>query len=94
MAGDYRSKKEVAYLLVPAVGTNLIVCYEEFFHNNQTGRKVVDLGENVEKGQSSSLSDLLPSIHTSIAPTFKLLGNSLILGSMVRFSHIQMRKPG
>ncbi|KIK70599.1 hypothetical protein GYMLUDRAFT_282513 [Collybiopsis luxurians FD-317 M1] len=48
MAGDYRSKKEVAYLLVPAVG-----------------RKVVDLGENVEK-----------------APTFKLLGTSMILGTM------------
>jgi len=48
MAGDYRSKKEVAYILVPAVG-----------------RKVVDLGENVEK-----------------APTFKLLGNSMILGAV------------
>ncbi|KAJ3750848.1 NAD-P-binding protein [Lentinula detonsa] len=48
MAGEYRSKKEVAYLLVPAVG-----------------RKVIDLGENVEK-----------------APTFKLLGNSMILGAV------------
>lgn len=35
MSGDYRSKKEVAYLLVPAVG-----------------RKVVDLGGNLEKGRS------------------------------------------
>ena len=34
MSGDYHSKKEVAYLLVPAIG-----------------RKVIDLGENVEKGQ-------------------------------------------
>jgi hypothetical protein len=34
MSGDYRSKKEVAYLLVPAVG-----------------RKVYDLGGNVEKGE-------------------------------------------
>lgn len=34
MSGDYRSKKEVAYLLVPAVG-----------------RKVVDLGGNLEKGK-------------------------------------------
>jgi hypothetical protein len=34
MSGDYRSKKEVAYLLVPAVG-----------------RKVVDLGGNLEKGE-------------------------------------------
>jgi 3-hydroxyisobutyrate dehydrogenase-like beta-hydroxyacid dehydrogenase len=33
MSGDYHSKKEVAYLLVPAVG-----------------RKVVDLGKNLEKG--------------------------------------------
>ncbi|KAI0658476.1 NAD-P-binding protein [Cubamyces menziesii] len=48
MSGDYRSKKEVAHLLIPAVG-----------------RKVMDLGGNVEK-----------------APTFKLVGNSLILGSI------------
>ncbi|THG95470.1 hypothetical protein EW026_g6190 [Hermanssonia centrifuga] len=48
MAGDYRSKKEVAHLLVPAVG-----------------RKVIDLGGNLEK-----------------APTFKLIGNSLLLGSL------------
>ncbi|TDL28960.1 NAD-P-binding protein [Rickenella mellea] len=48
MAGDYRSKKEVAYLLVPAVG-----------------RRVIDVGGNLEK-----------------APTFKLIGNSLILGFM------------
>jgi len=48
MSGDYRSKKEVAYLLVPAVG-----------------RKVIDLGGNLEK-----------------APTFKLIGNSLILSSL------------
>ncbi|KAJ6601139.1 NAD-P-binding protein [Mycena vulgaris] len=48
MSGDYRSKKEVAYMLVPAVG-----------------RKVIDLGGNLEK-----------------APTFKLLGNSLILGTL------------
>jgi hypothetical protein len=34
MSGDYQSKKEVAYLLVPAVG-----------------RKVVDLGGNLEKGE-------------------------------------------
>ncbi len=33
MSGDYRSKKDVAYLLVPAVG-----------------RRVIDLGENLEKG--------------------------------------------
>ncbi|KAJ7222861.1 NAD-P-binding protein [Mycena haematopus] len=48
MAGDYRSKKEVAYMLVPAVG-----------------KKVIDLGGNIEK-----------------ASTFKLIGNSMILGTM------------
>jgi 3-hydroxyisobutyrate dehydrogenase-like beta-hydroxyacid dehydrogenase len=34
LTGDYRSKKEIAYLLLPAVG-----------------RKVIDLGENIEKGE-------------------------------------------
>ncbi|KAI0640128.1 NAD-P-binding protein [Trametes polyzona] len=48
MSGDYRSKKEVAHILIPAVG-----------------RKAMDLGGNIEK-----------------APTFKLIGNSLILGSL------------
>ncbi|KNZ80621.1 hypothetical protein J132_04863 [Termitomyces sp. J132] len=48
MSGDYRSKKEIAYLFVPGIG-----------------RKVVDLGENLEK-----------------APTFKLIGNSMILGTL------------
>ncbi|OAX40889.1 NAD(P)-binding protein [Rhizopogon vinicolor AM-OR11-026] len=38
MSGDYRSKKEVAFLLVPAVG-----------------RKVIDLGENVEKAPTLKL---------------------------------------
>ena len=33
MAGDYRSKKEVAHILIPGVG-----------------RKVIDLGGNLEKG--------------------------------------------
>lgn len=36
MSGDYRSKREVAYLLVPGVG-----------------RKVFDLGGNIEKGTNS-----------------------------------------
>jgi hypothetical protein len=36
MSGNYRSKKEVAFLLVPAVG-----------------RKVIDLGGNVEKGKNT-----------------------------------------
>ncbi|KAG6849977.1 hypothetical protein H0H93_002979 [Arthromyces matolae] len=48
MSGEYRSKKEVAYLLVPGIG-----------------KKVVDLGGNLEK-----------------APTFKLIGNSMILGTL------------
>lgn len=33
MSGDYKAKKELAYILVPAVG-----------------RKVIDLGGNLEKG--------------------------------------------
>ena len=33
LSGDYRSKKEVAYTLVPAIG-----------------RRIIDLGGNVEKG--------------------------------------------
>ncbi|KAI0275267.1 NAD-P-binding protein [Gloeopeniophorella convolvens] len=48
LSGDYRSKKEVAYALVPAIG-----------------RRVLDLGGNLEK-----------------APTFKLIGNSLVLSSL------------
>ncbi|KAJ8084540.1 hypothetical protein PM082_003313 [Marasmius tenuissimus] len=48
LGGEYRSKKEAAYLLVPAIG-----------------RKAIDLGENLEKG-----------------PTFKLIGNSMILGTL------------
>jgi hypothetical protein len=39
LSGDYRSKKEVAYTLVPAIG-----------------RRVLDLGGNVEKGDSSSFN--------------------------------------
>ena len=35
LSGDYRSKKEVAYTLVPAIG-----------------RRILDLGGNVEKGDS------------------------------------------
>ena len=38
LSGDYRSKKEVAYILVPAIG-----------------RRVLDLGGNVEKGDIASL---------------------------------------
>ncbi|KAJ7608710.1 NAD-P-binding protein [Roridomyces roridus] len=52
MSGDYRSKKEAAHTLVPAVG-----------------RKVIDLGGNLEK-----------------APTFKLIGNSMILGTLEIFA--------
>ena len=37
MAGDYRSKKEVAHLMIPALG-----------------RKVLDLGGNLEKGRIPS----------------------------------------
>ncbi|KAJ7747198.1 NAD-P-binding protein [Mycena olivaceomarginata] len=48
MSGDYRSKQQVAYMLVPGVG-----------------KKVIDLGGNIEK-----------------ANTFKLIGNSMILGTL------------
>lgn len=68
MAGDYRSKKEVAHLLVPAVG-----------------RKVFDLGGNLEKGVYDSDTIAYATLSSSlstIAPTFKLIGNAVILGSL------------
>ena len=66
MAGDYRSKKEVAHVLIPAMG-----------------RKVIDLGGNLQKGQTY-LRVPFQSVLTALttAPTFKLIGNSLILGSL------------
>lgn len=42
LSGDYRSKKEVAYTLVPAIG-----------------RRVLDLGGNVEKGDDPSYKHLV-----------------------------------
>lgn len=64
MAGDYRSKKEAAYLLVPAVG-----------------RKVIDLGGNLEKGVEILLPvKLFMRLIRALAPILKLIGNSLILG--------------
>ena len=69
MAGDYRSKKEVAHLLVPAMG-----------------RRVIDLGGNLEKGvydaSFSSIHTVLNFNSSSAAPTFKLIGNAAILGSL------------
>lgn len=65
MSGDYRSKKEVAYLLVPAVG-----------------RKVVDLGGNLEKGTPLLYDSFDTERSISLAPTFKLIGNSMILGTL------------
>lgn len=67
MSGDYRSKKEVAHLLHPAVG-----------------RKVMDLGGNIEKGAPPTilLYSRVQLISVLSAPTFKLLGNSMILGSL------------
>lgn len=41
MSGDYKAKKELAYILIPAVG-----------------RKVIDLGGNLEKG---------PRIHPALS---------------------------
>lgn len=66
MSGDYRSKKEVAHMLVPAVG-----------------KKVIDLGGNIAQGNTSficgahSATEVIP-----VACTFKLIGNSMILGTL------------
>ena len=67
MSGNYRSKKELAYLLVPAIG-----------------RKVMDLGANIEKGKGHSVGQLAfgKTEECHSAPTFKLLGNSMILGAL------------
>jgi 3-hydroxyisobutyrate dehydrogenase-like beta-hydroxyacid dehydrogenase len=65
MAGDYRSKKEVAHLLIPAVG-----------------RKVYDLGGNLEKGMFCCVCVCRELLMSFIAPTFKLIGNSMILGCL------------
>lgn len=66
MAGDYRSKKEVAHLMVPAMG-----------------RKVIDLGGNLEKGPLKASKNVATMVLIlGAAPTFKLIGNSLILGSL------------
>ena len=65
MSGDYRSKKEVAYLTVPGVG-----------------RKVIDLGGNIEKGASSrQYLAVTPSFTRPSGPTLKLIGNGLIMGA-------------
>jgi 3-hydroxyisobutyrate dehydrogenase-like beta-hydroxyacid dehydrogenase len=58
MSGDYRSKKEVAFLLVPAVG-----------------RKVLDLGENVEKASTLKLIG-----NGNLAAALELLAETLTLG--------------
>lgn len=58
MSGDYRSKKEVAFLLVPAVG-----------------RKVIDLGENVEKASTLKLIG-----NGNLAAALELLAETLTLG--------------
>lgn len=64
MSGDYRSKKEVAYLTVPGVG-----------------RKVIDLGGNIEKGGSLQYFTVTPLSTRSSAPTLKLIGNGMIMGA-------------
>jgi len=69
LSGDYGSKKEVAYTVVPAIG-----------------RRVLDLGGNVEKGDFRRRAISCACIYLkkliAQAPTFKLIGNSLVLGSM------------
>ncbi|KAG8936360.1 hypothetical protein FRC03_000150 [Tulasnella sp. 419] len=57
LAGEYRAKKEVAYLFVPAVG-----------------RKVIDLGGNVEKATTFKLIG-----NSYIAGTIELLAESFTL---------------
>ena len=51
LSGDYRSKKEVAYTLVPAIG-----------------RRVLDLGGNVEKGDTV-VGPLIDSLLTKVYRT-------------------------
>ena len=65
MSGDYRSKKEAAFLLVPAMA-----------------RKVIDVGENLEKGEyhRARFTSMLTTVFT--APTLKLVGNSMLLGCL------------
>jgi hypothetical protein len=65
LSGDYRSKKEVAYTLIPAIG-----------------RHVIDLGRNIEKGRALSHTLFFLLKPVAQAPTFKLISNSLILGSI------------
>lgn len=66
MSGDYRSKKEIAHILIPAVG-----------------RKAMDLGGNIEKGEPRFTPSYRRYLNAPFtAPTFKLIGNSLILGSL------------
>ncbi|KAG2360629.1 NAD(P)-binding protein [Suillus spraguei] len=57
MSGGYRSKQEVAFLLVPAVG-----------------RKVIDLGEDVEKAPTSKLigNGLIMGMNELLAETLTL----------------------
>jgi len=61
LAGDYKAKKEVAYLLVPAAG-----------------RKVIDLGGNVEKAVSFKLVG-----NAFIASTVELLAETQTLADKV-----------
>lgn len=61
LSGDYRSKKEVGYTLVPAIG-----------------RRVLDLGGNVEKGDPA-YQPYLPSL-TSISTNIQ--------------AHWQLSRPG
>ncbi|KAG2057082.1 NAD(P)-binding protein [Suillus hirtellus] len=57
MSGDYRSKKEIAFLLVPAVG-----------------RKVIDLGGNVEKAPTLKLigNGMIMGMNELLAETLTL----------------------
>jgi len=65
LAGDYKSKKEIAYLLVPAAG-----------------RKVLDLGGNVEKAVAFKLVG-----NTFIVGSLELLAETHTLADKVGLGH-------
>lgn len=58
MSGNYRSKKEVAHLLVPGIG-----------------RKIVDLGEDIQKAHTYKLI-----ANSMILGTLEILGEAYTLG--------------
>ncbi|KAG1766408.1 NAD(P)-binding protein [Suillus occidentalis] len=80
MSGDYRSKKEIAFLLVPAVG-----------------RKVIDLGGNVEKAPTLKLigNGMIMGMNELLAETLTL-GEKSGIGQQTVYNLIKeiMPAPG